>query len=86
MKSPNATDSPRQTLASGDGPDVDIKNVSYRYPGSKGQALRGVTLQVNRGELVLITGASGSGKTTLLCMLNGMVPQSYGGDFSGAFL
>jgi len=84
MRSPKATGSPGQTFASEDGADVDIKNVSYRYPGSKGQALREVSLRVNRGELVLITGASGSGKTTLLCMLNGMVPQSYGGDFSGS--
>ena len=84
MKGPKATDLPKETLASQDGPDVDIRNVSYRYPGSKGQALKDITLRVNRGELVLITGASGAGKTTLLCMLNGMVPQSYGGDFSGS--
>ena len=76
MKGPKATDLPKETLASQDGPDVDIRNVSYRYPGSKGQALKDITLRVNRGELVLITGASGAGKTTLLCMLNGMVPQS----------
>lgn len=67
-------------------PDVRMENVSYRYPGSKENALNEIDLQVRRGEIVLITGASGAGKTTLLSTLNGMVPQSYGGEFSGRVL
>jgi NitT/TauT family transport system ATP-binding protein len=35
-------------------------------------ALQGVTLEVDRGELVCIVGASGSGKTTLLNILAGL--------------
>lgn len=41
-------------------------------------AVRGVDLEVRRGEVVLIMGPSGSGKTTLLSMLGGMLRPSAG--------
>jgi putative ABC transport system ATP-binding protein len=41
-------------------------------------AVRGVDLEVARGEVVLIMGPSGSGKTTLLSMLGGMLSPSSG--------
>lgn len=63
--------------------DIKIKNVSYQYPGARQKALSGIDLEINKGEIVLLTGASGAGKTTLVSTLNGMVPQSYGGEFTG---
>ena len=42
------------------------------------QALRGITLDVRRGEIVCLMGPSGSGKTTLLNILGGLEEPSRG--------
>ena len=51
-------------------PLLDIDDVTKSYPGEPPVlALRGVSLNVGRGELVGIIGPSGSGKTTLLQLM-----------------
>jgi ABC-type lipoprotein export system ATPase subunit len=42
------------------------------------QAVSGVDLELERGEIVLVMGPSGSGKTTLLSMLGGLLRPSAG--------
>ncbi|MCS7098056.1 MAG: energy-coupling factor ABC transporter ATP-binding protein [Candidatus Methanomethyliaceae archaeon] len=62
---------------------VEIRNLTYRYPGSTKPSLYNINLSVDEGEFFLITGPSGCGKTTLCKCLNGLIPNSYGGDFDG---
>lgn len=56
---------------------VEMAGLTYRYPDGV-VALDGVDLVVQRGELVILTGASGAGKTTLLRLLAGILRPSQG--------
>ncbi|MDI9620014.1 MAG: ABC transporter ATP-binding protein [Candidatus Nezhaarchaeota archaeon] len=59
---------------------VDVTKV-YRRGRVEVQALRSVSLQVKRGEIVGIMGPSGSGKTTLLNIIGGLDKPSSGRVF-----
>ncbi|MFX0031609.1 MAG: energy-coupling factor ABC transporter ATP-binding protein [Candidatus Hermodarchaeota archaeon] len=58
-------------------PIISIKNVDYIYPNGT-HALRNVSLNINKGELIAIMGQNGAGKTTLIRMLNGLLRPSKG--------
>ncbi|MEM4214324.1 MAG: ABC transporter ATP-binding protein [Candidatus Methanomethylicaceae archaeon] len=64
-------------------PIVEVCSLSYTYPGSPKPTLTNVNLSVEEGEFILLTGPSGCGKTTLCRCLNGLIPNSYGGEFTG---
>lgn len=49
--------------------DIEIRNLSFRYPGSKEPSLRNISLKVPRGSSLAIVGRVGSGKSTLVHLL-----------------
>lgn len=66
-------------------PEIILKGVSlfktYRLLGSTVYALRGIDVEIKRGEIVAIMGPSGSGKTTLLNLLSGLDTPTRGAVF-----
>lgn len=59
----------------------DLRNISYSYVG-KIDALKNITLRIDRGEQVSIIGSNGSGKSTLLAILNGLIYPTSGEFFA----
>jgi osmoprotectant transport system ATP-binding protein len=57
-------------------PVIEFRNVSYHVAGTP--VLHGLTLQVQRGEILALLGRSGSGKTTTLKLVNRLVSPTSG--------
>ena len=62
---------------------IRITDLSFKYRRSTNWALSKVTLEIERGEFILITGPTGSGKSTLARCLNGLIPHFYPGQMQG---
>lgn len=60
---------------------IDLDHLTVRY--GENPALMDVSLHVEPGEFVLITGASGCGKSTLARCLNGLIPHTVAAYMSG---
>src|SRR5712672_3369764 len=58
-------------------PAIEFRNVSYRLDTGY-ELLRGLNLEVQRGETRVLLGRSGSGKTTTLKLINRLLVQSQG--------
>jgi len=57
---------------------LSLRDVTVRYPGADGPALRGLDLDVSPGALVAVTGPVGSGKSTLARTILGVYPVTSG--------
>jgi lipoprotein-releasing system ATP-binding protein len=56
----------------GNKPQLEVRDLRKHYDDGRIEALRGVSLTIEAGEYIAISGASGSGKSTLLHMLGGL--------------
>jgi putative ABC transport system ATP-binding protein len=61
-------------------PMIEVRGLTKTYQVGEVEvhALRGVDLEIRKGEFVAIIGASGSGKSTLFHILGGLTPMSSG--------
>ena len=57
---------------------IELKNVSFTYPGAKDPSIRNVSFRWNKGEKLAIVGYNGAGKTTLIKLLMGLYPVTEG--------
>ena len=55
---------------------LEVRDVKVSY--GRIEALHGVSLVVNHGELVTLLGSNGAGKTTLMRAISGLRPLSAG--------
>ena len=58
--------------------DIEVKNVAFSYPNSSVVVLNEITLQINQGEFLAITGSSGAGKSTLVDLMLGILTPKSG--------
>ena len=64
-----------------DAAQVQVENISFRYPQSKHGILQNISFKLKKGEKLGIVGRTGSGKTTLISVLLGLYPIEKGAIF-----
>ncbi len=64
---------------------IDLKSVHFKYSGVD-DIVSNISLCIDRGECILITGPSGSGKSTITRILNGLAPHFYEGELRGTYI
>jgi osmoprotectant transport system ATP-binding protein len=57
---------------------ISLRNVSKRFPGARAPAVGDLSLEIGRGETVVLVGPSGCGKTTTMKMINRLIEPTAG--------
>lgn len=60
---------------------IHVENLVHVYPRGNVKALKGINLDINKGDIVSIVGQNGSGKTTLVRHFNGLLRPTEGKVF-----
>lgn len=71
----------KTTNTSSDTSHIELKNVSFIYPGQTQSALKNISLNVENGKLIAIVGENGSGKSTLSKIIAGLYSPTEGKIF-----
>ena len=58
--------------------EIELKNVSFRYPNTKIDIIKNVNLKIRAGEKVALVGINGAGKTTLVKLICGLYYPTQG--------
>jgi ATP-binding cassette subfamily C protein len=58
---------------------ISLEELTYRYPGSDREVIKGFSLMIEKNESIGIAGPSGSGKSTLVDLILGLHAPSAGG-------
>lgn len=69
-----------QLHANTQGPLVELQGIEFSYGAHLPAVLKGVDLQIQRGQRIGFVGATGSGKSTLIDLIMGLLPPT-GGKF-----
>lgn len=62
---------------------LSVSDLYFSYAEDKENVLKGINLEIARGEVVKIVGLSGCGKSTLCYALAGIIPHYYNGIMKG---
>ena len=62
---------------------LELKNVTFAYPGRREPVLKNVSLRLYPGETVGICGGTGAGKTTLAQLMTGLLEPASGNVYYG---
>jgi energy-coupling factor transporter ATP-binding protein EcfA2 len=76
--SPGGRASPVTASGAPGEPLLRVRELSFRYPGTRRDVLRSLSLDLAAGERVALMGPNGSGKSTLLKMLVGLLHPDRG--------
>lgn len=59
-------------------PEIEIKEVSFKYPNQSRQTITNADLKIPTGKMIAIVGPSGSGKSTLIDLMLGVLNADSG--------
>lgn len=57
---------------------IELNNVTFKYPSQKNNLLENISLTINAGDSISITGNNGVGKSTLVSLLSGFLHPTIG--------